>query len=107
MSARRVETTNPLPQVTVEARQSRLTLPPDSVVVSKNGIEFRSVTPFALWTEMTMTLQPARGDSRINCNGVVISCTGNKHTGYVVSMLFTGLSRQAQQRLSTMDHAGL
>ena len=107
MSARRIETTNPLPQVTVEARQTRLTLPPESVVVSKNGIEFRSATPFPLWNEMTMTLQPARGEGRINCNGVVISCSGNKHTGYIVSMLFTGLSRQAQQRLSTMGYAGL
>jgi len=37
--------------------------------------------------------------------GVVISCTGNKHTGYHVSMVLAGLSRQAQARLSAMVYA--
>jgi hypothetical protein len=94
-----------LEQVTVEARQTHLALSPDSVVLSKNGIEFLSATPFAPWTEMTMGLKPARGDGRINCTGVVISCTGSKHTGYRVSMLFTGMSRQALQRLNTLGYA--
>ncbi len=76
-------------------------------MLSRNGIEFRSAAPFALWTEMTMSLEPVRGDGRINCTGVVISCTGSKHTGYHVSLIFTGLSRQAQQRLSTLGFAQL
>jgi len=108
MSARKIEVPGPLQQhVTVEARQSRLSLSADSVIISKHGIEFRSATPFSPWTEMTMTLQSPRGDGRVNCNGVVISCSGNKHTGYHVSMVFTNLSKQAQARLNLLAFSQL
>jgi hypothetical protein len=36
---------------------------------------------------------------------VVVQCAGNKHAGYHVSMVFTGLSPQAQARLATMASA--
>ncbi len=107
MSARRIVSSGSLHQVTVEARQTRLSLSPDSVIIHKNGIEFRSATPFSEWTEMTMTLESPGDAGRVHCTGVVISCTGNKHTGYHVSMVLTGLSRQAQARLSTMAYAPL
>lgn len=107
MSARKVETTSFQQRVTVEARQARLVLSPGSVIIHKNGIEFRSATAFSAWTEMTLTLQSPRDNSKINCNGVVISCTGNKHSGYHVSMVFTGMSKQAEARLSTMAHSAL
>jgi len=88
-------------QLTVEGRQESLTLSPDSIVIHRGGIEFRSPTPFSSWTEMTLTLQsPQHG--RILCSGVVVSCTGNKHVGYHVSMVFTGLSEQAQEQLAAM-----
>jgi hypothetical protein len=104
MSARKIETTSFPQHVTLEARQARLVLSPNSVIIHKNGIEFRSATTFAPWTEMTLTLQSPRDNGKVHCTGVVISCTGNKHTGYHVSMVFTGLSKQAQARLSTMAH---
>ncbi len=104
MSARRIESAGSLQNVTVEARQARLSLSPNAVILHKNGIEFRSATPFAPWTEMTMSLQSARDDGRLNCTGVVISCSGNKHAGYHVSMVFTGISKQAQARLSLMAY---
>ena len=107
MSARRIEGTGSLQQVTVEARQTRLTLSPDSMIIHKNGIEFRSATPFSEWTEMTMTLQSPSDGSKVHCSGVVISCTGNKHVGYHVSMVLTGLSKQAQARLTTIAYAQL
>jgi PilZ domain. len=107
MSARKAESPGSLQHVTVEARQTRLSLTPDSVIIHKNGIEFRSVTGFSPWTEMTLTLQSPRGDGKVNCTGVVISCTGNKHTGYHVSMVFTNLSKQAQARLSLMAFSQL
>ena len=88
--------------VTVEARESRLSLTPNSLVVHKNGIEFRSNTLFAPWTEMTVTLQSPRDSSKVHCTGVVIGCTGNKHLGYHVSMVFTSLSKLAQARLNTL-----
>jgi hypothetical protein len=106
MSARKaVESGSFQQHVTVEARQARLTLSPGSVIIHKNGIEFRSATAFSSWTEMTITLQSPGGSGRVNCNGVVISCTGNKHAGYHVSMVFTGLTKQAQARLSTMANS--
>ena len=107
MSARRIENAGSLQQVTVEARQVRLSLSPDSVIIRRNGIEFRSATPFAEWTEMTMTLQSPGDGGKVHCSGVVISCTGNKHAGYHVSMVFTGLSKQAQARLTTIACAQL
>jgi hypothetical protein len=107
MSARKVEIAGPLHHVTVQARQTRLTLSPDAVVIHKNGIEFRTLSPFADWTEMTLTLQSPGDGGKVHCNGVVISCTGSKHTGYHVSMVFTGLSKQAEARLSAMAFSQL
>jgi hypothetical protein len=102
MSARKIEAGGSLHHVTVEARQTRLSLSPDCVIIHRNGIEFRSTTPFSPWAEMTLTLQSPREAGKVHCNGVVISCTGNKHTGYHVSMVFTGLSKQAEARLSAL-----
>jgi hypothetical protein len=104
MSARKLSGSSGFEQqgVTVEARQTRLSLSPESVLIRKNGIEFRSPSSFSPWTEMTVSLQSPADNGRVNCTGVVVACTGNRHTGYHVSMLFTGLSKQSQARLSTM-----
>jgi hypothetical protein len=108
MSARTIETRGSFQQhVTVQARQTRLSLSEDAVVIHKGGIEFRSPTPFSPWTEMTLALRSPRDEGRVNCSGVVISCTGNKHAGYQVSLIFTSLSKQAQTRLITMADATL
>lgn len=87
--------------LTVEGRESTLTLSPESVVIHKSGIEFRSARAFPAWTEMTVSLQAPEGD-RVRCSGVVVDCAGNKHTGYRVSMVFTGMSRQAEARLAAL-----
>ena len=107
MSARKIGSVGSLQQnVTVEARQARLTLDHNSVVIHKSGIEFRSAAPFTAWTEMTITLQSPENGT-VHCTGVVIACTGNKHAGYHVSMVFTEMSRQAQTRLHQMSSARL
>jgi hypothetical protein len=105
MSARKIEPGSLQQHVTIEARQTRLVLSPGSVIIHKSGIEFRSATAFSTWTEMTITLQSPADNGRVNCNGVVIACTGNKHSGYHVSMVFTSLTKQARARLSTMAQA--
>jgi hypothetical protein len=51
---------------------------------------------------MTLSLQSPLDGGRLNCNGVVIACTGNKHMGYHVSLVFTSMSKQAEARLSTL-----
>ena len=108
MSARKIGSVGSLQQnVTVETRQTRLSLSSQSILFHKNGIEFRSSTPFSLWTEMTLALETPGDGRKINCSGVVISCTGNRHVGYHISMVFTSLSRQAQARLDTMAQSSL
>src|SRR6266852_918624 len=103
MSARKIESDKSLQQVTVQARQTQLTLSSDAVVITKNGVEFRSLTPFSLWTEMTVTLESGRNNhEKVQCNGVVVGCSGNRHLGYIVSMLFTGLTKQSQARLNSL-----
>ena len=56
---------------------------------------------------MTIALESPRGEGRVHCNGVVIGCSGNKHAGYHVSMVFTSLSRQAEARLSQIAFSQL
>jgi hypothetical protein len=107
MSARQIKSINSAPEhVTLEARQARLTLSHDAVVIHKGGIEFCSPTAFTAWTEMTVELQ-APDNGKVHCTGVVIACSGNKHSGYHVSMVFTGMSRQAQAQLTTMAYSEL
>jgi len=106
MSARRIESAGNFPQsVTVEARETRLELSPESVVIHKSGIEFRSPSPLAAWTEMTLALRSPGDQGLLRCSGVVISCTGSKHAGYHISMIFTSLSKQSQAKLNTMAFA--
>lgn len=88
--------------LTVEARQAKLELSADTVTIHKSGIEFRSPTPFNEWSEMTVTLQSPLDGAKFSSTGVIVSCVGNKHTGYNVSVLFTGMSSQAQERLVAM-----
>jgi PilZ domain len=77
------------------------------LVIHKSGVEFRSPVPFNLWTEMTVGLQSSHDDNPIQCSGVVIACSGNKHVGYHVSLLFTDVSKQAQSRLNSMVYSDL
>jgi hypothetical protein len=103
MSARQLDSVSSFQQqVTFQARQTRLNLSTESVVVHKSGIEFRSPTPFSLWTEMTVELYSPRNNGRIQCAGVVIACSGNKHAGYHVSMVFTDLTKQGKAQLQAM-----
>jgi hypothetical protein len=108
MSARKIGNVDPLKQqVTIAGQHSSLELSAESVSVHKSGIEFRSPTPFKEWAEMTIAISSLRDDSKLQCNGVVIACSGNKHTGYRVSMVFTNLSKQAQTHLNSMARSAL
>ncbi len=93
------------PLTTVQARQTRLSLAPHEVRIRKNGVEFRSSTAITPWTEMTVTLQSTRDTGRVHCTGVVVACTGNRHSGYIVSMVFTSLSKQSQARLNLLAYS--
>jgi len=88
--------------VSVSSRDSKLELSTDTVSIHKNGIEFRSPKAFSEWSEMTVALISPKDGSRISCHGVIVGCTGNKHTGYHISMVFTGMSSQTEKQLSSM-----
>jgi hypothetical protein len=102
MSARKAVHSATANHLTVEGQEVRLSLSPDSVVLSRSGIEFRSPVALSAWKEMVLTLHSPFGEGPIHCNGVVIACTGNRHSGYHVSMVFTGMSRQSQDRLDNI-----
>ena len=93
--------------VSVASREAALALSSDKVSVHKSGIEFRSPTAFAEWSEMTVSLESPFDGSKLSCYGVVVACTGNKHTGFNVSLLFTSLTPHAQARLNTMARSEL
>jgi hypothetical protein len=76
-----------------------LTLPTDAVRVRKSGIEFRNNEAIPAWTEMTVTLQGPNPARKVKFTGVVVACSGDRHGGYVISMLFTHVSRLSQARL--------
>jgi ribosomal protein L35AE/L33A len=104
MSARKIQSIgSPEQSVTVTARQSNLTLSPESVIIRKGGIEFRSETPCPQWVEMTVAIESPQDGGKVNCSGVVVDCSGNKHIGFLVSMVFTGMSKQAEARLHVMS----
>jgi hypothetical protein len=88
--------------VSVTSQDAKLELSADTVFIHKNGIEFRSPGSFNEWSEMTVALQSPRDGSRISCHGVIVGCTGNKHTGYHISMVFTGLNSQTEKQLGAM-----
>ena len=103
MSAKKLVVANSLQTaVSVASRDARLELSADTVSVHKNGIEFRSPKPFSEWSEMTVALQSPKDGSRISCHGVIVGCAGSKHTGYHISIVFTGMSSQTEKQLGAM-----
>ena len=99
MSARKIHLSQAVQPIT--HGQTRLSLPASAVHIRKSGIEFRATHPIPAWTEMTLDLQ--RPDAKkFHCTGVVVACDGNRHSGYLVSLLFTNLSRQSQALLSSL-----
>ena len=85
--------------ITVQSSATLHQISPTSFRIRKNGIEFRSDKEVGMWTEMTVELQ-LPGTKSFTCGGVVVACTGNRHLGYNVSLVFTSLTRQAQERLN-------
>lgn len=88
-----------LQTVTIQSSATLLNLSPTSFRIRKSGIEFKAGQEIPMWTEMTIDLQ-LPGTKSFNCSGVVVACTGNRHLGYNVSLVFTSVSKQAQERLN-------
>ena len=99
MSTSKLDTSGIFQPLTEDRTQ--LTLPAHNVCIRKNGLQFRTEKPLLLWTEMSIDLVCGTG-RQVHCNGVVVACHGNRHTGYVVSMILLNLTPKAQERLDTL-----
>jgi len=99
MSARKLDTQTILDAISVRGNETRLSLPPQAVRISRNGVEFLSARPVPCWKEMTLQLHSAKDGKKVNATGVVVECTGNRQSGYSVAIMFTNLSPKAQQHL--------
>ena len=51
---------------------------------------------------MTVSMRTPTDARKVNFNAVVVACSGSRHAGYAVSLLFTNVSKQAQARLNSM-----
>jgi hypothetical protein len=93
------------PSLAVDSLPTVLPLPAGFFQIRRNGIEFQSSSPISEWTEMTVELETSPSGQKMRGTGVVVSCHGNRHSGYQVAMLFTGLTRQSQARLHDLAFA--
>jgi hypothetical protein len=105
MSARKIGNSDVFPPLTLHSRNSRLGIPASAVRVHKNGIEFHGASAIPVWTEMTVDVQIPRDRQMVNFTGVVVACTGNRHAGYNVAMVFTNVTPKAQARLNALAYS--
>ena len=101
MSSSKLDRSGVFGTLKVPTPQTQLSLAPNAVRVHKHGIEFKSPKSFPLWKEMTVEMVSALEAKKVHFSGVVVACNGHKHTGYLVSLLITNMTRQDQARL---DH---
>jgi hypothetical protein len=107
MSTSKLDTSGVFQPIKIQAQQTRLTLPASAILFRKNGIEFRSENSIPAWTEMTVDLHSGADGKKVHCTGVVVDCNGNRHTGFLVSMVFINLSRQSQEHLAKLAYSQL
>lgn len=99
MSSSKLDRSGVFGPLKVHTAQTQLSLAPDAVRVHKHGIEFKAPKSFPLWKEMTVEMASPQETKKAHFTGVVVACQGNKHTGYLVSMVITNVTRQDQARL--------
>lgn len=96
MSTSKLDRSGVFHPLSIESSQLKLEIPAHSVRFRKNGLEFISERDLPLWTEMNVDVHSLHDGRRVTCNGVVVHCQGNRHTGFRVSMVCMNLTRQAQ-----------
>lgn len=107
MSASKLNSTDIFTSANAQPLTTSLKLAASSVRIRKTGIEFATLRPIPTWTEMTVEIESPLETKRVRCTGVVVACNGNRHSGYMVAMVFTNLSRQARARLNSLAFASL
>lgn len=105
MSASKIDRKSPSRQAAGDySTHTSLDLAANEVYFRKNGIEFRTDASIPVWTEMTVDLHTHRGQ-QISCTGVVVACSGNRHTGFLIAMVFTDMSPQHQRQMDEFAFA--
>jgi hypothetical protein len=99
MTTSKFDPDHPFEAFALETNRTRLLLSAHEVVIRKSGLEFLSPQPLPMWTEVSITLRSPSSERPLRGNGVVVDCTGSRHTGYTVSLLLLDLSPQSQQHL--------
>lgn len=89
----------PAPVAEVGANHLHLHLTADHVVVRRNGLEFLSTRPLAMWAEVTVDVRSPASPTPLTGTGVVVDCSGSPEAGYAISLLFTQLSAEGQEHL--------
>lgn len=102
MSTSKLDRSGAFQAVTVHTQQTKLVLASGQVAIRKNGIEFFSPHAIPEWTEVTVDLRSPGDSGPVRGHGVVVDCAGNRHAGYIVSLVFMNLTRQSQERLSQL-----
>ena len=107
MSASKINSPEIFQTTPLQNQSTNLSLAASAVRIRKNGIEFPTATPISNWTEMTVEIESPLDAKRVRCTGVVVACNGNRHSGYMVALLFTNMSKQAQLRLNSLAFTSL
>lgn len=76
-----------------------LRLSENEVLIRRSGLEFLSVKPVPLWAEVTVDLRSPQASRPLRAEGVVVDCTGSRHSGYTISVLFLALPAQSEHHL--------
>ncbi len=76
-----------------------LRLSENEVVIRRSGLEFLSRDPVPLWAEVTVELRSPQSSRPLRADGVVVDCTGSRHTGYTISVLFLALPPKSEHHL--------
>lgn len=105
MSTSKLDRSGVFSPVKIGTQETQLSLTADAIRFRANGIEFRAGNPIAQWTEMTVEVQSLAHANRSRFHGVVVACRGNRHAGYVVSMVFMNLSKQSKAKLEHLAFA--
>jgi hypothetical protein len=107
MSATKLDTTGVFSSTAAKTAPTALTLPANAVRVRRNGIEFHAARAMPLWTEMSVELVASGDRRKFRATGIVVACSGNRHAGYRVTMLFMGLNARSEQQLNLLSFSQL
>ena len=103
----KLDTSGAFESFSLQSGEAELTIPRDFIRFRQNGVEFKSAKPIDAWKELTVAFQSPGETKPVRCTGVIVACNGNRHAGYIISMVFLNLSRQSQEQLDLLAFSQL